>query len=54
MTVSTELPDWSVDPANAKNWATAKKIYNTAIPSLLCLLMLVHSSILWLPHLTTE
>lgn len=36
-----ELPEWSVDPANAKNWKLSKKIYNNAIPALLCLLMSV-------------
>ncbi|KAE8385737.1 major facilitator superfamily domain-containing protein [Aspergillus alliaceus] len=30
---------WSVDPANAQNWTLPKKIYNTSIPSLLCLLI---------------
>lgn len=36
-----ELPDWTTDPSNAQNWSLAKKLYNTSIPSLLCLLMLV-------------
>lgn len=36
-----KLPDWTVDPANAKNWSTLKKLYNTAVPSLLCFLMSV-------------
>ncbi|RJE17844.1 hypothetical protein PHISCL_09819 [Aspergillus sclerotialis] len=35
------LPDWTIDPANAKNWSTPKKLYNTAVPSLLCFLMSV-------------
>ncbi|KAJ5180804.1 hypothetical protein N7492_004014 [Penicillium capsulatum] len=34
-----EVLDWMIDAANAQNWCTAKNIYNTAIPSLLCLLM---------------
>ncbi|RAK79051.1 MFS transporter [Aspergillus fijiensis CBS 313.89] len=36
---SPELPEWAEDPANAQNWATHKKLYNTAIPSVLCLLI---------------
>ncbi|OJJ64559.1 hypothetical protein ASPSYDRAFT_140664 [Aspergillus sydowii CBS 593.65] len=31
--------DWSRDPANAHNWTFPKKIYNTAVPSLLCFLI---------------
>lgn len=31
--------DWSNDPDNAKNWSTTKKLYNTAVPALLCFLM---------------
>ncbi|KAG2002080.1 hypothetical protein GB937_009745 [Aspergillus fischeri] len=34
-----DLPEWSVDPANARNWSLGKKLYNTAVPSLLCLLV---------------
>jgi len=41
----TGLPDWADNPANAQNWSTPKKVYNTAAPSLLCLLMLVLSRI---------
>lgn len=52
MNASTELsaeqgvtvPKWSDDPANAKNWSPAKRIYNTAIPSLLCFTMLADPS----------
>lgn len=33
------MPKWSDDPANARNWSLAKRIYNTAIPSLLCFTM---------------
>ena len=35
------LSDWAKDPDNAKNWSTAKKLYNTAIPAVLCFLMYV-------------
>ncbi|KAL4928033.1 MFS transporter [Aspergillus undulatus] len=31
--------DWADDPDNAKNWSTAKKLYNTAVPALLCFLV---------------
>ncbi|CAG7916157.1 unnamed protein product [Penicillium olsonii] len=31
--------DWANDPDNAKNWSTSKKIYNTAVPALLCMLI---------------
>ncbi|KAJ0426567.1 major facilitator superfamily domain-containing protein [Aspergillus carlsbadensis] len=31
--------NWSKDPANARNWTLRKKIYNTAVPSLLCLVV---------------
>lgn len=44
--------DWSRDPANAHNWTFPKKIYNTAVPSLLCFLMLVHLILLILCILT--
>jgi hypothetical protein len=37
--VSAELLKWEDDPANAHNWSLRKKLYNTAVPSLLCLLM---------------
>ncbi|KAL4789122.1 MFS general substrate transporter [Aspergillus venezuelensis] len=30
---------WEDDPANAHNWSLRKKLYNTAVPSLLCLLI---------------
>jgi hypothetical protein len=33
------VSDWANDPDNAKNWSTAKKLYNTAVPALLCFLM---------------
>ncbi|GKZ64122.1 hypothetical protein AnigIFM50267_003581 [Aspergillus niger] len=36
---SSSLPLWDDDPANAQNWGRFKKIYNTAVPSLLCLLI---------------
>ncbi|RAL13452.1 MFS transporter [Aspergillus homomorphus CBS 101889] len=36
---SPELPEWAFDPANAQNWSFGKKIYNTAVPSILCLLI---------------
>lgn len=46
MTQSTEqdhkesgVLDWSNDPDNAKNWSTTKKLYNTAVPALLCFLI---------------
>ncbi|PLB48750.1 MFS transporter [Aspergillus steynii IBT 23096] len=35
----TELPAWENDPANAQNWSVPRKIYNTAIPSILCFLI---------------
>lgn len=34
---------WDSDPDNAKNWSTAKKLYNTAVPAVLCFLMYVRS-----------
>ncbi|PWY81571.1 MFS general substrate transporter [Aspergillus sclerotioniger CBS 115572] len=33
------VPEWEDDPANAQNWSVRKKIYNTAVPSILCLLI---------------
>ncbi|RAK99992.1 MFS transporter [Aspergillus ibericus CBS 121593] len=36
---SPEIPEWADDPANAQNWSVRKKIYNTAVPSVLCLLI---------------
>jgi hypothetical protein len=33
--------DWSKNPANARNWSLRRKIYNTAVPSFLCLVVLV-------------
>ncbi|KAJ5456499.1 hypothetical protein N7530_011773 [Penicillium desertorum] len=33
------VSDWANDPDNAKNWSTAKKLYNTAVPALLCFLI---------------
>jgi hypothetical protein len=45
MTKSTEpqkedvVMDWASDPDNAKNWSTKKKLYNTAVPAVLCCLM---------------
>lgn len=36
--------DWANDPDNAKNWSTSKKIYNTAVPALLCMLMYANST----------
>lgn len=30
---------WENDLANAHNWSTSKKIYNTAVPGFLCLFM---------------
>ncbi|KAL3485197.1 major facilitator superfamily domain-containing protein [Aspergillus germanicus] len=36
---STPEADWSKDPANARNWSLRRKIYNTAVPSLLCLVV---------------
>ncbi|KAL4860389.1 hypothetical protein BDV12DRAFT_209612 [Aspergillus spectabilis] len=30
---------WADDPNNAKNWSKAKKVYNTAVPALLCFLI---------------
>ncbi|OJZ81400.1 hypothetical protein ASPFODRAFT_85438 [Aspergillus luchuensis CBS 106.47] len=36
---SSSLPLWEDDPANGQNWSRSKKIYNTAVPSLLCLLI---------------
>jgi hypothetical protein len=33
------LSDWVNDPENAKNWSTKKKLYNTAVPAVLCFLM---------------
>ncbi|KAL4794757.1 MFS transporter [Aspergillus venezuelensis] len=36
---SPELPKWDVDPANAQNWSLIKKLYNTAVPTVLCLLI---------------
>ncbi|KAL3442371.1 major facilitator superfamily domain-containing protein [Aspergillus insuetus] len=30
---------WANDPNNAKNWSKPKKIYNTAVPALLCFLI---------------
>lgn len=38
------LLDWANDSDNAKNWSTAKKLYNTAVPALLCFLMYVSLS----------
>lgn len=38
------VPKWPDNPANAKNWSPAKRIYNTAIPSLLCFTMLADAS----------
>ena len=35
-----DVPGWNKDPANAKNWSLAKRIYNTLVPALLCVLML--------------
>jgi hypothetical protein len=35
-----DVPGWNEDPANAKNWSLAKRIYNTLVPALLCVLML--------------
>ncbi|KAL4769236.1 MFS general substrate transporter [Aspergillus nidulans var. acristatus] len=37
--VCAELLKWEDDPANAHNWSLRKKLYNTAVPSLLCLLI---------------
>lgn len=34
---------WGDDHDNARNWSTNKKIYNTAVPGLLCFLMFVLS-----------
>ncbi|KAJ5110084.1 hypothetical protein N7532_002729 [Penicillium argentinense] len=31
--------NWANDPDNAKNWSTAKKLYNTAVPAFLCFLI---------------
>ncbi|KAI9370906.1 MFS transporter [Aspergillus egyptiacus] len=36
---SPELPKWDDDPANAQNWSMSRKLYNTAVPSILCLLI---------------
>ncbi|KAL5041890.1 hypothetical protein BDW71DRAFT_211727 [Aspergillus fruticulosus] len=36
---SPEVPKWEDDPANAQNWSLYKKLYNTAVPSVLCLLI---------------
>lgn len=33
------LSNWANDPENAKNWSTKKKLYNTAVPAVLCFLM---------------
>ncbi|KAJ5673722.1 hypothetical protein N7507_002849, partial [Penicillium longicatenatum] len=30
------VSDWASDPDNAKNWSTKKKLYNTAVPAVLC------------------
>ena len=35
--------EWSKDSENASNWSLPKRIYNTAIPALLCLSMSVSS-----------
>lgn len=40
------LSDWANDPDNAKNWSTAKKLYNTAVPAVLCFLMYVERFLL--------
>lgn len=37
--IPSKLLKWEDDPANAHNWSLHKKLYNTAVPSLLCLLM---------------
>jgi hypothetical protein len=31
--------NWANDPDNAQNWPITKKLYNTAVPALLCFLM---------------
>ncbi|CAI7630978.1 unnamed protein product [Penicillium viridicatum] len=33
------LSNWANDPENAKNWSTKKKLYNTAVPAVLCFLI---------------
>ncbi|KAL4993375.1 major facilitator superfamily domain-containing protein [Aspergillus recurvatus] len=33
------LPSWEADPANPQTWSMPKKLYNTAVPSFLCLLI---------------
>lgn len=38
------LSGWANDPDNAKNWSTTKKLYNTAVPAVLCFLMYVERS----------
>ncbi|KAL4735754.1 MFS transporter [Aspergillus similis] len=35
------LSNWESDPANPRTWSMSKKLYNTAVPSSLCLLMQV-------------
>ncbi|KAL3461700.1 major facilitator superfamily domain-containing protein [Aspergillus heterothallicus] len=36
---SPDLPKWDDDPPNAQNWSLRKKLYKTALPSVLCLLI---------------
>ncbi|KAJ5516551.1 Major facilitator superfamily domain general substrate transporter [Penicillium freii] len=33
------LSNWANDPENARNWSTKKKLYNTAVPAVLCFLI---------------
>lgn len=37
--VEAPLVSWENDPANPRNWSMPKKIYNTTVPIVLCLLM---------------
>ena len=37
------VADWGSNPDNARNWSTAKKLYNTAVRAVLCFLIYVEN-----------